>query len=245
MKKIVISALLLFAIGIGGIMYTLRLTGVNQFHTVAHKQLESDQPLRTISIDSPETDIIVKPSDQEDVTADLKVSKESRGKLYQVEISEENGQLKVNVTRKDPYVFNIGVLFYRERVEVSLPRKVYEAIRITSKAADIKIENIESNITVVRNQTGDIRLSGMEFAGDVRLDTMKGDVNVEFVLFPESMKVDFKSETGKGEAALSDIHYREKNDQRLLGQSGTGEHVLHVTTTSGGFHLFKMKEGGN
>jgi len=245
MKKVIIIALVLFVIGISGVIYTLRTTGVNQFYTLAHKQVELNQPTRTIAIDSPDTDIIVKPSDGNVVTAELKASKESRGKLYKVEILEEDGQLKVEVMRKDPYSFNIGVLFYRERVEVSLPHKVYDAIRITSNVADIKLEDIESKSTLVSVQTGDIHLIGTEFAGDCRLETAKGDVEVKFERFPESLKVDFKSETGKGEVDLTGIHFLEKSDHRLLGQSGTGEHVLRVNTTSGGFHLSMVTKGEN
>lgn len=243
MKKVVYGALLLLLIGISGIVYTLRLTGVNELHSAWSKQIDPHEPIRTVTIHSPDADVIVKPSEQDAVTADLQVSKKSRGKLYKVDVSDDDGQLRVEVIRRDPYVFNIGVLFFRERIEIRLPRKMYEAIDISTSLADIKLEDVASERTVVHAKTGDIRITGDNPAGDYTLETSTGDVNVGYRRDSVSVKVDFTSDKGNGNVDLSDFHVVERTDHRIIGQIGSGERMLRVTTESGGFRLYRVKGG--
>ncbi|MCC3373592.1 DUF4097 family beta strand repeat-containing protein [Cohnella sp. REN36] len=241
MKKWIYGALVLFVIGISGMIYTLTITGVNELHSVWSRQLDSGQLIRSVKIHSPDADVFVKPAEQDAVTVDLQVSKGSRSQLYRVEVSADGGQLKVDVKRKDPYKFNIGVLFYRERIEIRIPRKLYESIDITTKLADVKLNGIDGKRTDVRTETGDVRITGYELTGDYAVETTKGDVSIRFESIPVSMQLDFKSAKGKGRVDWTGLQYVKQTDNRIIGQLGSGGQRIQVTTESGGFHLAQTK----
>ncbi|WP_152397821.1 DUF4097 family beta strand repeat-containing protein [Paenibacillus cellulositrophicus] len=160
-RKGIYVALVLLVAGIAGFIYTLRLTGINELYTVKHEQTAPNEPIRTVQIHSPQTDVYVLPSEQNTVTADVRVSKKSREQLYRIDITGSGGKLQIDVIRKDPYRDNIGMLFYRERVEVRLPHKLYDKVEVTSKRADVKLEGISSKSMVVHT-SGDIRVNGKE-----------------------------------------------------------------------------------
>lgn len=243
MKKWVYGALALLVVGISGMIYTLTITGVNELHSVWSKQLDSGQSIRSVTIQSPDTDVIVKPAEQNAVTVDLQVSKKSRSQLYQVVVASDGGQLKVDVKRKDPYKFNIGVLFYRERIEIRIPRKLYESIDIATKLADVKLNGIGGKRTDVRTETGDVRITGDELAGDYMVETTKGDVSIGFDRIPVSMKLDFKSAHGKGRVDWAGLQYEKQTDSRMIGKIGSGGRLIQVMTESGGLHLTQTKGG--
>ncbi|MNI16338.1 hypothetical protein D3C73_696660 [compost metagenome] len=87
--------------------------------------------------------------------------------------------------------------------------------------------------------SGDIELQYEELLHHTELKTTSGSVAIELNKEPQSLALDYKSNSGNGDIDWSGFKYEEKNDDlsRIKGTFGNGNAKLKVNTNSGDFNL--------
>lgn len=200
-----------------GIFFTLQETGINELHLLMNKQVRLNPSFHTLNLVSSETDVVVKPTNQKFIQVDLKASKESRKKLFKIDVVQNGGQLNLIIKRKEPYKFNVGVFFYREVVEVYVPYDQFQSIKVATTTADIHLTHV--------------------IAGNLSINTNSGDVAVKYNQFPKDLNLSFQSSSGEADLDFKRFHPYKQERNHILAQSGTGKNQLMVRTVTGGFHL--------
>lgn len=316
MKKLVYGLLTLLIIGVAGTIVSVSASGGFSFDTYSLEDTEvvNGNNIDHIEVDISATDLKVIPTDDSDITVNLtgEISRKYENEI-KLDVKEKGDSLKISIAGEDQIKFNIGVLIVDTNLEIRLPEKLYESIRISASSGDIEIADqkakeitLETNSgsifaddmvsendftmmassgeiyannnraekfelkansgdLIVDNQTakkstfntssGDINLTNAlgdleieassgsimidndEVTGHIDARASSGDVDVEFSKEPESLAIRFNGSSGKGEIDYKNVKYKEKSENEIVGEIGSGEYELTVNTNSGDFNL--------
>jgi lia operon protein LiaG len=103
-------------------------------------------------------------------------------------------------------------------------------------SGDIKIKDLTGEI-LAKITSGDLNISNEKASGSITAETASGDVNISFKEKPGDLAVDFKANSGEGNVQLDGFLFEEKEEDRIRGKIGSGEHLVKVNTLSGDFNL--------
>lgn len=247
MKKIIITGIVLFAIGlIGAAIMVFQNMGLKTATPFKHQKQTDGSTAKNVIIKSNSVDIEVYPSQnnqisavfsgnkQENVTTDLQLS--TQGNTVEIEAKKEE-------TNKRLWIhFNLGNV-EPTKVAVYLPQKQYDSLALQTSHGDIQLKDFKGNtvnantsngdvklqntnaILTVQTNHGDIDLSEVEFHGKNSITTSSGDIHVQSV---SNSKVSKK--VPQDQLILRSSH----GDIDLNGYQGN---ILTANTNSGDIHL--------
>lgn len=223
MGKIIKIGLLLFVIGIIGTV-TLVFSGVGFANKeIIEEQTFSGKNLKKVSIDSELADVILHPTDDDEVKMEIK-GRTTKKLKTDFQTSENGETLKISVKQKDKPFFNFNVSFINNNdvdLNVYLPKKIYDLLEINTNLGDIsadykltaknatiktdmgeiQLNEFEGEKIVGKTALGDIEIKDLNAAFDFQSD--KGDVNLQSVLaFNNKNKI--KSTLGDVEVGVSE-----------------------------------------
>ncbi|RNB54377.1 hypothetical protein EDM57_17060 [Brevibacillus gelatini] len=178
-RKLFGLSLLLFVVGVCGLIWLF----ARQEHFVfSLKKLEDvrviEQPFKAVSIETATADLVITPTKTAQATVRLtgEISEQHKERLQLTSEVTEDGTLRVQLQEK-----LFVSLFYPGsedlRLEIMLPEKEYESIRLETATGDIKSGVLTAKTGKVSSGAGDVDLTG--YAGerlDVRTDT--GDLKL-------------------------------------------------------------------
>lgn len=110
-------------------------------------------------------------------------------------------------------------------------------IELLTSSGDIDSNNQVSEKMNMNTSSGDIIVDAKEISGDISMEASSGDIDVSFVHVPESLAVDFKSNSGDGNATMEGMKFTEKSEHRILGEIGVGGYQITARTSSGDFKI--------
>jgi lia operon protein LiaG len=120
--------------------------------------------------------------------------------------------------------------------DVSIDGSAAETADLYTASGDIEINQLSGDI-VANITSGDLNISNDQLAGSITAETASGDVNISFKEEPSDIMLDFKATSGEGKVLLDGFLFEEKEEDRIIGKIGSGEHVVKVHTASGDFNL--------
>lgn len=255
MKKLIISALILLLVGAAGTaVYGSQGISMNTAKVHEKETVESDG-IEKINITSSSTDILVTPTDQEDIT--IEFSGEVSEKLkdaFALEVSESGGTLDVKLDQKNKLQLSFFTISHYKRLEIRIPANKLSRISVQASSGDINVEGIQADAIEVKAASGDIKVMDTDAAEMLKIETASGDILVQqnqaesiqlsaasgdITVEPGDIDfaIDFKSSSGDGTVELEGISFSERSEHRVLGQMGTGDHEIKVRTASGDFNI--------
>jgi lia operon protein LiaG len=242
MKKIVLSLLLLFVIGVVGTLVSVSALGGFSFDTydIGDKVVVDNKDISHIEIDLSSTDLSILPTTEDEIFVELKgkVSKKLKQNLDL--IVQDSGQtLRIGLAGEDQIKLNIGVLIVDTSVEVYLPQKVYESIKIHSSSGDINVQNIKVKESMMEASSGDILINnlaspethfitssgGIELLnviGDIKAEASSGDIIIEHL----EVNGDIDAKTSSGDITVEYAEAPTSLSIDFSGSSGEGEIML-------------------
>ncbi|MGF9797710.1 DUF4097 family beta strand repeat-containing protein [Brevibacillus agri] len=178
-KKLLGISLLLFVVGVCGLVW---LFAKQEHFAFSLKKIEEqriiEQPFKAVTVETGTADLVITPTKAAQATVRLtgEISEQQKERLQWTSEVTEDGTLRVQVQEK----LHVS-LFYpgsgELKLEIMLPEKEYESIRLETATGDIKSGALTAKTGEVSSSTGDVDLTG--YAGerlDVRTDT--GDLKL-------------------------------------------------------------------
>ncbi len=107
---------------------------------------------------------------------------------------------------------------------------------IDSASGDVTVRDFNGRLTV-QADSGDIGLEGDRLTGDIAAAASSGDVTIGFAHEPDSLALDFRGNSGEAAVEIGGLLYKEKSEQRIIGEKGGGRYRMDVRTRSGDFRL--------
>jgi lia operon protein LiaG len=242
MKKVVFSMVLLFVIGVVGTLVSVSASGGFSLETYAIRDqvVVSKKDISKIEIDLSSSDLTVNPTSENEITVELtgKISKKLKKKL-QLDVQEKGDSVKIALKGEDQIKFNVGVLIVDTNVEVFLPQKIYDSIKIDNSSGDINIQEFKSKNTIFETSSGDITATNLHSkghrfhssSGEMKLSNVTG--NIEAESSSGDMIIQFENATGNLDAKTSsgDVSVEYRYEPKSLAidfkaSSGDGEVTL-------------------
>jgi lia operon protein LiaG len=242
MKKVVFSMLLLFVIGVVGTLVSVSASGGFSLETYAIRDqvVVSKKDISKIDIDLSSSDLTVNPTTEDEITVELtgKISKKLKKKL-QLDVQENGDALKIGLKGEDQIKFNVGVLIVDTNVEVFLPQKIYDSIKIDNSSGDINIQEFKSKNMIFETSSGDITATNLHSeehrfhssSGEMKLSNVTGNIKAESS--SGDVIIQFENATGNLDAKTSSgdvsVEYRDEPKSLTIdfkASSGDGEVTL-------------------
>ncbi|MEN8698279.1 DUF4097 domain-containing protein [Bacillus infantis] len=152
---------------------------------------------------------------------------------------ETGSQLEIQVASGDVRVEDSTakeLKFKAASGDMTIDGAAAETADLYTASGDIEISGLSGDITA-KITSGDLSITNDQLAGSITAETASGDVAIAFKEKPADMMVDFKATSGEGKVQLDGFLFEEKEEDRILGKIGSGEHVVKVHTSSGDFNL--------
>lgn len=233
---------LLFVIGVVGTLISVSASGGFSLETYAIRDqvVVSKKDISKIDIDISSSDLTVNPTPEDEITVELtgKISKKLKKKL-QLNVQENGDALKISLKGEDQIKFNVGVLIVDTNVEVFLPQKIYDSIKIHNSSGDINIQEFKSKNTIFETSSGDIIATNLHSeehrfhssSGEMKLSNVTG--NIEAESSSGDMIIQFENATGNLDAKTSSgdvsVEYRDEPKSLAIdfkASSGDGNVTL-------------------
>lgn len=246
MKKVVYLMLVLFIVGVVGTLVTVSASGGFSLDTynVHDKAVVNNVDISRVEIELSSSDVTVNSSDSDEITVEMtgKISKKLEKKL-KLDVQEKDQNLKIGLTGEDQIKFNIGVLIVDTHVDVYLPAKMYDSIKIDISSGDILIQDLKAKETLFDTSSGDIVARNLytevnrfhSSSGEMELSNVTGDIEAESS--SGDMIIDYVNANGNLDAKTSsgDVTVTYQNEPNSLaidfeGSSGEGEVSLKAVS---------------
>ncbi|MFD3448129.1 DUF4097 family beta strand repeat-containing protein [Microbacteriaceae bacterium 4G12] len=258
MKKIMLVAGIVFAIGLIGIL-SLGITKEGfTFSAIFGKEVTIDET-KSIAADSIQkikvavgsTDVNIMPTNGNDIEVHLygKGNKEGINTM-KFDVKQQGDQLLIATGS----TFFIGVQYADTTLDIRLPQKLYKKIEVNGSSGDMSIKELKADTIQVAASSGHIQAENLEgdmkfklssgkvdislesITKDIYVNASSGDINLDVKQEPTSLVLDFNSSSGKGKVDLP-MNYETKTGNRIYGKLGSGEHTVKVNMSSGDFHF--------
>ena len=228
--------------------------------------------LKEIYIHSVSSDVSVFSTDEEDIKIHFygRSALKSEKALPKLITNLEGNKLKIEIEYPKVLFYNATVV-----LDVYIPQDYAGNINIDAVSADVDISNLDINNFQCKTVSGDLRIESlgsdnltlkttsgdvniMDFSGNLKADSVSGDINVGYGVFennidiktisgkvkidlPQNAEFYLKTNTVSGEVVakfpITIISFNKMN--QLEGTVGTGDNRIIIDTVSGDIYLNK------
>ncbi|WP_108670453.1 DUF4097 family beta strand repeat-containing protein [Peribacillus acanthi] len=218
MSFVFIVLLLIIA---GGLVAGKFMNGFS-FSTVSlnEKQEFEGKGVSHITIDSPKTDIVLKVRNQDEVTIEMTgvVSKRYKDH-YEIQVTEGEEEMKIGTDDNQTFSsWPIDMLWGRKEavLEVTIPKRVYDQLMITTVSGDVTITELESKMIEITSISGDLSIDNVKIMDSLLSKTTSGDINVN----------QLETNGGLLKSTSGDIKARELHAKKWEFESTSGDILL-------------------
>ncbi|MFC0525575.1 DUF4097 family beta strand repeat-containing protein [Pontibacillus salicampi] len=242
MKKAFLIGLIVFIVGIGGVMITtvqggsLSITSLlGATETFEQTKSYQAEEVKEVSIEASSSDVTILPSTNDKV--EIRFFGKGDKKTIQsrhLETSLSNGSLDVRI--EDKRNFSIGISILEHTLEVHLPEQQYESLTSHISSGDITLQDITAEDLKLDTSSGEIQLNtvksdkmniqtssgsiqALEVSGDMKLHTSSGNIDVEV----EAIEQDMDLSTSSGDVTITSTATPENMDLSYDSSSGEAD----------------------
>lgn len=247
MKKLASGLLLLLVIGMVGTIVSLKANGGFSFDTynVSDKKTVNGENIEEVEIDSSSSDVKVVPTDEKEISIELsgKVSKKLKRKL-QLDVVERGNKLEVALKGENQLKFNIGVLIVDTNINVYLPEKVYQSIKVETSSGSNEIDSLKAKELSLRTSSGDLlaRDSAAEdtfiiqsSSGEVDLKNNKANIFDVKVSSGSLYAVDLDGKESTFHSSSGEISLKNVIGE-IVAEASSGEIIIDNEETTGNMY---------
>ncbi|MHC0039141.1 DUF4097 family beta strand repeat-containing protein [Pseudoneobacillus sp. C159] len=274
MKKLVYSMLFLFVVGVVGTLVSVSASGGFSVKTWGiHDEVQvKSADISRIEVDLSGSDVALHPTNGDEITVELngKISKKHKKKV-RLDVEESGNTLKVGIKGLDQIFLNVGVLILDTNVEVFLPQKIYDSIKINTSSGDITVQEFKAKEFILEASSGDMLIRDLHSdqhrfqtsSGEMELSNVSGDIEAksssgDIIIKYENTSGNLNAKTSSGDIS---IEFHEQPDSLAIdfkGSSGEGqislngvnyqeksEHLIRGVIGSGDFKIKAETSSGD
>jgi lia operon protein LiaG len=220
LKRLLLLGFVCFLLGAGGLLYYFSKYGMLQINMVTfdEQHVLDAKGLTSVEMETETADIAFTVGNLEQISVRLVGEiNENRGKDLQFQpVLTENGTLQIRVDEPEHIGFSFGPSGSLQ-LQVIVPQKVYDQVRIKTITGDVHASMLEANICKLQSVTGDMELEGFK-GKELTVKTQTGDLTGREI----EAQVDIETQTGDAELQLA------KLSQNVSVGSQTGELLISL-----------------
>lgn len=234
-KRLVIIALIFIVIGVTGSVFTFKEKLVEK--EIIEKEINVDE-INHIDIIMSNAAVEISPTKSE--TAKIVFT----GDTSKINFEEKIDQDTLYIFGKENRItlFNVDMFSFGQSLEVELPEKMYESIKVNTDNGKININNLEVGYLESKTANGTIGFNNI-IAHDVQTRTYNGRVNMENI----EGDIEAKSSNGKIDVSLKsldqslDLHTSNGAIKVVTKEEPTNT-VIDAHTGNGSIRVFGKKD---
>ena len=207
--SLVLIGLMIFAVTMSAIGWDFTILGTSKFETSSH---EFGEEFSGISIDTDTADIVFKVSDDSACRVECYEFEKEKHTVF-----VQDGILCISATNAQKWYDYIGINVDSPKITVYIPKKDYVSLVIKESTGDVHmIDEFNFGHVSISASTGDINIKNA-VAGAMELSVSTGNISVSDVKIAGELKVDLST----GKTALTNV-----TCQKLTSDGNTGDIVL-------------------
>lgn len=165
--------------GLARVITTIIKSFTGMFQTVDLNEYREVQGsnIKRLKVITSSTDVLLCPSDQENITVELKgqVSKRIED-IYKIDVKQSNDRLDVGVMKRKSFIL-FGFIMDRSKLQIQVPQKWYETLIVHTSSGDIESDDLKADTLDIRTSSGDVRVKRAEAKGDLSFETSSGKIH--------------------------------------------------------------------
>lgn len=248
MKKIIVTGIILFIIGlVGASIMVFQNMGLETETPFKYQKQTDGNTVNNIIVNSDSSDIEIYPSQNNQISAIFTGSKQ-KNVITDLQLSTKGNTVEIDAKREEKSKilwinFNIGINKQSPKVAVYLPKKQYESLALKTSNGDIKLDDYQGKTVNANTANGDVRFQKTNAA--LTVQTSNGDINLSEMTFHDRNSVT----TSSGDIHIQSISNPEASKKapqdQLILRSSSGDiditgyqgSALTANTSSGDIHL--------
>lgn len=176
MKKMILGAIILLIIGIIGTTASVFANKDSLFHPKewSEKKSISGKNIKEIQIDSGSVDVILEPSNSDDVQVDL-LGKETIRKKGQYKLKVDNDGDRINIKVKEK--IRLGATFYSSiKLYVKIPEKMYQSLDVKSSSGELNVKEFSAENATFKAASGDVNVKNGKVNNKLVIESTSGTI---------------------------------------------------------------------
>ncbi len=190
---------------------------------------ESLEDIEEIVINFASTDVLISPSETNEMEANLTVYDDGPGAILAKSAKQLTIELDSDITR----LLNLSK---KPALEVKVPKQFKQKISLRGSSGNITGKELLNNEIEIRSSSGNVNLQFTEMNNDIKITTTSGEVSVDFDEEKPNLELDITTKSGRQSIDLT-LYDNSKTKKNLHGISGNGDHQLKIATKSGNIDL--------
>lgn len=184
MNKGAFLGLALITIGIFALMFNSNQSVFNFFSsetvTINESKVVNGDDITSIEIFSSSPSVYLIPADREDILVELNGEVSDKLKdSFSLDVQTSKDKLKVTVERSNTKITNFfGMIIIDTKLEVYVPEKMYDSIRLTTSSGKISIDDFQAKEIELRASSGTIDVSNVMIEKGLELQSSSGRIKV-------------------------------------------------------------------
>lgn len=189
--KIIVSIFVIVMVGVGVIIY-MSEDGEGSTSSTVHDKKITDN-INSVAINWNSDDVKIMKSPDNNIRI---VEKNANSNKHRLSYEVKNDKLIINKKREGFFIFNFNIR--RSNLELYLPDKEYEEIKLNFTSGDYEVYDVKTKKLDIYFTSGDISLEGVT-AKELEIDYTSGDVEFN----GSAEKVDLESTSGDSKIKTS------------------------------------------
>ncbi|MCM3758681.1 DUF4097 domain-containing protein [Sporosarcina aquimarina] len=190
---------------------------------------ESLEDIEEIMINFSSTDVLISPSETNEIEANLTVYDDGPGAILEKSTKQLTIEMDNDITR----LFNLSK---KPTLEVKVPKQFKQKIILDGSSGNITGKELMNNDIEIASSSGNVKLHFIELNNDVKITTTSGKVSVDFDEEKPNLELDITTNSGRQSIDLT-LYDNSKTKKNLHGISGNGDHKMKIATNSGNIDL--------
>ncbi|MDP5277097.1 DUF4097 family beta strand repeat-containing protein [Chengkuizengella axinellae] len=152
----------------------------NFFNTVDifEEKIVSGETYTNIHINSSSTDVIVIPTDIDEIKVTLSGEASKRyEEAISLSLKETRDTLQIKLKQK-PLLFNVGFSMIKVDLRVEIPQKLYDSFKVNVSSGDIQAKELQTKELNLSTNSGDVEVEQFQ-AENAQLFTSSGNVSAK------------------------------------------------------------------
>ena len=205
------------------------LTGCSRGEEEVVVNKESIEDIEEIMINFASTDVVLSPSETNEIEVNLTVYDEGPGAILEKSSKQLSIELDTDITR----LFNLSK---KPTLEVKVPKQFKRKIILDGSSGNVTGKELIQNDIEIRSSSGNVKLHFIELNNDVKITTTSGKISVNFDEEQPNLELGINTNSGRQSIDLT-LYDNLKTNKGLQGISGNGDHKIQIVTKSGNIDL--------
>ncbi len=184
MNRAAFLGLALVAIGVFALVFNFNQPVSSMFNSqtieINEKEVFDGANITAIDVNVSSPTVHIVPTDSDEITVEL-LGEVSENTDLNFDVTTRNNNLNVSVRNNNSHSgwFNFGVTITRLELQLQIPKKEYDELKVRSSSGRIVMDDIQAKNVELRASSGRIEISNITAENEINLQTSSGRIEAK------------------------------------------------------------------